>query len=348
VRARIFSRQLGLLAAMSTLGAALAVCHPAPLRPVPLRASAAPGWQLEADVAAAYEQPAAQPTQARDVVVDSLKAPSAPMATSDIDSSSPSAVDAHDTAVARGDAGTPRRQPPWELECLAKHYAVKPARYWSHWTMLTEAGERLYYVPVRGDAGMEVGLRDIFVPKYQRAPLAPTFIPQEDPGTTRHTALFEATYGKGLAEIHARLRMFDFFGTQMRIHERVLVPMQRVIAKIHQAKNLDPSYQVYLEHLGGTYNHRVIAGTDILSPHAFGIAIDLSTHYANYWRTDPPGPNATKAPWKNAIPEPIVSAFESEGFIWGGRWLHFDTMHFEYRPELLDPTCAPAQSSPIQ
>ncbi|WP_265937085.1 M15 family metallopeptidase [Aliarcobacter butzleri] len=27
--------------------------------------------------------------------------------------------------------------------------------------------------------------------------------------------------------------------------------------------------------------------------------------------------------------------FEKYGFIWGGRWYHFDTMHFEYRPELL-------------
>jgi hypothetical protein len=23
------------------------------------------------------------------------------------------------------------------------------------------------------------------------------------------------------------------------------------------------------------------------------------------------------------------------GFIWGGYWYHYDTMHFEYRPELL-------------
>ena len=36
---------------------------------------------------------------------------------------------------------------------------------------------------------------------------------------------------------------------------------------------------------------------------------------------------------------PHVDAFEAEGFIWGGRWLHYDTMHFEYRPELLDADC---------
>jgi len=27
--------------------------------------------------------------------------------------------------------------------------------------------------------------------------------------------------------------------------------------------------------------------------------------------------------------------FEHHGFIWGGKWWHFDTMHFEYRPEII-------------
>ena len=34
-------------------------------------------------------------------------------------------------------------------------------------------------------------------------------------------------------------------------------------------------------------------------------------------------------PWE------IVAAFEAQGFIWGGKWYHYDIMHFEYRPELL-------------
>ena len=39
--------------------------------------------------------------------------------------------------------------------------------------------------------------------------------------------------------------------------------------------------------------------------------------------------------YKNRIPMEIVRIFEKHGFIWGGRWSHYDTMHFEYRPELL-------------
>jgi hypothetical protein len=32
----------------------------------------------------------------------------------------------------------------------------------------------------------------------------------------------------------------------------------------------------------------------------------------------------------------LIKIFEKYGFIWGGKWNHYDTMHFEYRPELLD------------
>ncbi len=39
--------------------------------------------------------------------------------------------------------------------------------------------------------------------------------------------------------------------------------------------------------------------------------------------------------WRNRIPVEIVRIFERHGFIWGGAWYHYDTMHFEYRPELL-------------
>ena len=34
-------------------------------------------------------------------------------------------------------------------------------------------------------------------------------------------------------------------------------------------------------------------------------------------------------------PKKFIDIFEKEGFIWGGNWVNFDNMHFEYRPELL-------------
>lgn len=97
-----------------------------------------------------------------------------------------------------------------------------------------------------------------------------------------------------------------------------------------------PEWKKYLSNIGGTFNWRYINGTKRLSNHSFGITIDLNTSYSNYWQwscgcTD----EKIKPKYQNKIPQGIVDIFEQHGFIWGGKWLHFDTMHFEYRPELL-------------
>ena len=63
--------------------------------------------------------------------------------------------------------------------------------------------------------------------------------------------------------------------------------------------------------------------------HAYGVAIDLNTAFGDYWRWSESGTYQNQVPWE------IVEVFERHGFIWGGKWKHFDTMHFEYRPELL-------------
>ena len=97
-----------------------------------------------------------------------------------------------------------------------------------------------------------------------------------------------------------------------------------------------PEWKKYLTNIGGTFNWRYINGTKRLSNHSFGITIDLNTSYSNYWQwacgcTD----EKAKPKYQNKIPQGIVDIFEKHGFIWGGKWSHFDTMHFEYRPELL-------------
>ncbi len=92
-----------------------------------------------------------------------------------------------------------------------------------------------------------------------------------------------------------------------------------------------------------TYSRRSIAGMISRSYHSYGIALDIVPHTYEgrfpYWRW------AYTAGIRNwwalgygerwMIPTKIVEAFERQGFVWGGKWLLFDTMHFEYRPEIL-------------
>ena len=90
----------------------------------------------------------------------------------------------------------------------------------------------------------------------------------------------------------------------------------------------------YLMPSAGTFNCRVVAGTNRMSAHGLGIAIDIATTLADYWYWNRPGPDG-RYPHRNRIPWEIVEAFERHGFVWGGKWYHYDTMHFEYRPEIL-------------
>ncbi|HVU19517.1 MAG TPA: M15 family metallopeptidase [Rhizomicrobium sp.] len=88
----------------------------------------------------------------------------------------------------------------------------------------------------------------------------------------------------------------------------------------------------------GTYVCRPVKDTGRLSMHSYGAAIDLNLKFSNYWLWEAKG---SDIPYRNVMPKQIVDIFERHGFIWGGRWYHYDTMHFEYRPELLAASAAP-------
>ncbi|MFY9082151.1 M15 family metallopeptidase, partial [Aliarcobacter butzleri] len=100
----------------------------------------------------------------------------------------------------------------------------------------------------------------------------------------------------------------------------------------NELENLPLDLKKYVLNPSGVYNYRKISRTNRLSVHSFGIAIDINLDFSNYWQWDE---KDEKIEYKNKIPLEIVEIFEKYGFIWGGRWYHFDTMHFEYRPELL-------------
>jgi hypothetical protein len=112
---------------------------------------------------------------------------------------------------------------------------------------------------------------------------------------------------------------------------------EKIAAISAELERLPRRFHKYLVPSAGAFNWRTIAGTRRLSVHSFGAAVDISTKHANYWRWD--GHRAGDAiAYRNEIPMEIVAIFEKHCFIWGGRWYHYDTMHFEYRPELL-PGC---------
>ena len=65
----------------------------------------------------------------------------------------------------------------------------------------------------------------------------------------------------------------------------------------------------------------------------YGFAIDIAAAPSHYCIRAKPGAGGHIA-YRNEIPWEIVRILEAHGFICG-KWYHYDTMHFEYRPELI-------------
>lgn len=159
----------------------------------------------------------------------------------------------------------------------------------------------------------------------------------EDPGRIRNEAFFLKMYGdcrKG--EVSKRLKPVKWLpsrggGTIMATSVNGIADKLAAVAR--DLEKLPAPMTKYLTPISGVYNCRAIAGTQRLSVHAFAAAIDLNAKYGDYWLWTK-GKNG-KLVWKNRIPLTVVEIFERHGFIWGGKWYHFDTFHFEYRPEII-------------
>lgn len=161
-----------------------------------------------------------------------------------------------------------------------------------------------------------------------------------DPGRLRYQPFFQALYGKDKKAIEANLVTVEWptlkGSTKLRVNSSQGVD-KKLFAIGQEISRLPQSERIWAEG-ACTYEYRSIKDTDRLSMHSFGIAIDLAPSKTQYWKGEAQSETA-KIGYKNTMPLSIVRIFEKHGFIWGGRWYHYDTMHFEYRPELLAPSC---------
>lgn len=189
------------------------------------------------------------------------------------------------------------------------------------------------------DDAMETpDLEDMLSIPYVMGPIVPDNTLNLDPGRIRSETLFKSKFGGSAEAVEAQLVKVDFVGQQVSFHPLAAQALSNVSTKLKALIATTPAMSAYLtDPLGGTYEWRPIANTTRLSAHSYGIAIDIVVAKSDYWEWEKAADGTFV--WKNAIPQAIVDVFESEGFAWGGRWYHFDTMHFEWRPELFDKAC---------
>jgi hypothetical protein len=155
-----------------------------------------------------------------------------------------------------------------------------------------------------------------------------------DPGRARHYELLNEVYGSSKSAIEKNLASLKYGYTNYQFNSKnkantSLEAALKVVIPLAKSRGDIGSI---LYPASGTYNYRVISGTGRLSPHSYGIAIDLKSDKRDYWKwsSEKQGKERLKD-----YPKELVEAFEKNNFVWGGKWGHFDILHFEYRPEII-------------
>jgi len=173
---------------------------------------------------------------------------------------------------------------------------------------------------------------------YPKGMIVAAPIQDDDPGRIRNRAFFDKVYGDCWnGEVAPRLVPVVWlprsWGRAIRITS-VNGIAERLAAVSEELDALPDAVKRFAYPPAGTYNCRTVADTGEPSMHSWGAAIDINAAHADYWLWH--GSGMINAGLVNRIPSEIVAIFERHGFIWGGKWSHYDTMHFEYRPELLN------------
>lgn len=155
-----------------------------------------------------------------------------------------------------------------------------------------------------------------------------------DPGRVRIYPILKEVYGGSKAQVQSNLKGIRIGNQHFEFNKnnKAAESLQKTMNELTALAKSNGKIWAVAFPVNGTFNYRVIAGTNQLSPHSFGTAIDLKSDKRDYWKW------ATRKDGQVRMlsyPREIVETFEKNNFIWGGKWGHFDTLHFEYRPEII-------------
>jgi hypothetical protein len=107
--------------------------------------------------------------------------------------------------------------------------------------------------------------------------------------------------------------------SSIRIHKKCAESLSRVLSIIwknygeHQTNIEAGGLHLY----GGAYNFRMKRGGSTLSMHSYGCAIDLDPEHNGFGAK------------RGAMPLAAITAFQAEGWVYGGLWRKPDWMHFQ-------------------
>ena len=168
--------------------------------------------------------------------------------------------------------------------------------------------------------------------------------PQPATQSARRTHyFFEALWNfSNRNESWAQQVQMTFLGQSITIHSGISNILGLVEKTILNEAETNSNVRLWIDSLGIVtgWNWRNVASSGSRSFHSYGIAIDILPKnlggLETYWLwASRHNPQWWNIPYSGRYhpPDEVIRAFESHGFIWGGKWANFDTMHFEYHPE---------------
>ena len=159
--------------------------------------------------------------------------------------------------------------------------------------------------------------------------------------TPRAHYFFDTLYrAHNHTESYQRVKTLRFLGFSVMVHYSILEELSLVEERILAAAQTDPRVRAWINGTGTVsgWTWRTMAGSQSRSFHSYGTAIDIQPRSLGgreiYWQWAGPAWWNIPHEGRHHPPDAVIQAFESYGFVWGGKWLFFDTMHFEYRPEV--------------
>ena len=156
-----------------------------------------------------------------------------------------------------------------------------------------------------------------------------------------HNAIFDC---ETRASTESHIKTYEFLTLQVNVHEQIYKPLKRVHKRVMELPR-DEEMDRFLKSLTRTdgFAWRSVRDTQSRSYHSIGLAIDIlpKGYYQRiiYWgwqkQLRPDDWYMTPLSKRWTPPQRVIDIFAEEGFIWGGNWVVWDNMHFEYHPELI-------------
>ncbi len=204
--------------------------------------------------------------------------------------------------------------------------------------IVTSSGKVILYDDKRSKSNEEKNsngdIQDMLEVIYPLKPIDKLMEVSMDPGRTRIYGLLNEVYGgseqkvnSNLIGVNAPYRSYLFNKNNCAANS-----LKLVMEELKSLSKNNDKIATLINPVNGTFNYRTISGTGRLSPHAYGIAIDLKSNPNDYWKWSKREGGEKRMLW---YPKELVDVFEKNNFIWGGKWGHFDILHFEYRPEII-------------